>query len=420
MRTSVVNGDEDYGFGYGALSPDGKTVAVGDFSRLNFWEVGSNKLVRAIALPGWWGRQPVFSPDGALVAIAIDNAIGLFAVATGKRLHHDDRTPIGSVHSAAWSPDGDRIVTGHYDGFVRSWNSQTGTLVWCRELAPVISLSGHRAGPAYVGFTPDGKSVVVAGIRDEPVKFRDGIIAVLEADTGNLTRNIALKRNHYGALSPDGQTIAAAASNGAADDTHVFAFDVATGKSLFVTPPEEQRGGFWQVSAIQFRADSQELLFATGIGEVFRFDAKTGREKQKFVADYRTPQQIQTGKPKYPSHARGAFSIDGKTLVTSADDWIYVWDVDTGKLRTRFRHPYEQGCNVCLAPDGNTLATCDIFYAGVSGGDSIWLCDINTGDDLLTLGLAGDRAGVMSFSPDGKRLFTGFHRGSAIVWDVSR
>ena len=26
--------------------------------------------------------------------------------------------------------------------------------------------------------------------------------------------------------------------------------------------------------------------------------------------------------------------------------------------------------------------------------------------------------GVMAFSPDGTKLFTGFHRGSAIVWDV--
>ena len=119
-RAAVLNGDEDYGFGYAALSPDGKTVAVGDFSRLNFWEVGSKKLVRTVTLPGWWGRQPVFSPDGALVAIAIDNAIGLFEVSTGRRLHHEDSTPVGNVISGAWSPDGDRIITAATCAWLRT------------------------------------------------------------------------------------------------------------------------------------------------------------------------------------------------------------------------------------------------------------------------------------------------------------
>lgn len=337
-RTSVLNGDEDYGRGYAALSPNGKTVAVADFSRLKFQDVGSNKLIRTISLPGWWGNQPAFSPDGALVAISIYNAVGLFEVATGRRLHHDDQTPIGSVQSAAWSSDCDRIVTGHDDGYVRSWDSQTGGLVWCRQLAPVISLSGSYSGPAFVGFTPDGKSIVVAGRRDEPVEFHDGIIAVLDAATGDPRRTIPLKEIRHGALSPDGQTIVAAVSHGAANDTRLFAFDLATGKSLFVTPPEEQRPGLWMLSAIQFRADSQELLLATG-SEVFRLDAATGREKQKFVAENRTPEQIQAGKPSRPSLGPGAFSTDGKTLFSSSADWIYVWDIDTGTLRSQFGHP---------------------------------------------------------------------------------
>ena len=45
----------------------------------------------------------------------IDNTIGLFEVSTGRRLHHDESTPVGDVVSAAWSPSGDRLVTGHAD-----------------------------------------------------------------------------------------------------------------------------------------------------------------------------------------------------------------------------------------------------------------------------------------------------------------
>ncbi len=32
----------------------------------------------------------------------------------------------------------------------------------------------------------------------------------------------------------------------------------------------------------------------------------------------------------------------------------------------------------------------------------------------------GDRGNVLTFSPDGTKLFTGFYRGTAIVWDVCR
>ena len=118
-RIADYHGDEDYGFGYGALSRDGRRVAVADFSRLRILDAATGRTERTIELPGSWGRRPAFSPDGTLVAMPIANAIGLFEVSTGRRLHHDESTPVGYVASAAWSPSGDRIVTGHSDGFVR-------------------------------------------------------------------------------------------------------------------------------------------------------------------------------------------------------------------------------------------------------------------------------------------------------------
>jgi WD40 repeat protein len=136
------HGDEDYGFGYGALSRDGQRVAVADFSRLHILNAATGQTERTIVLPGSWGQRPEFSLDGTLVAMPIDNAIGLFEVSTGRRLHHDRCTPVGGVASAAWSPAGDRVVIGHGDGFVRVWDSATGELIWHKLLAPVISRSG--------------------------------------------------------------------------------------------------------------------------------------------------------------------------------------------------------------------------------------------------------------------------------------
>ena len=189
-RVADYHGDEDYGFGYGALSGDGRRVAVGDFSLLRILDAATGLAERTIELPGSWCRRPAFSPDGTLVAMPIDNAIGLFEVSTGRRLHHDESTPVGNVVSAAWSPSGDRLVTGHDDGILRVWDAATGRLIWHKLLAPVIRRSGWNARPAFVSFSRDGTLVVAAGRRDDPVKFDNGIVAIYEAATGRAVREV--------------------------------------------------------------------------------------------------------------------------------------------------------------------------------------------------------------------------------------
>ncbi len=73
-----------------------------------------------------------------------------------------------------------------------------------------------------------------------------------------------------------------------------------------------------------------------------------------------------------------------------------------------------------LAPDGKTLATSECQTHGDLGEDKIRLYDLDTGEQVLTLEPVDDQANVLAFSPDGTKLFSGFHRGSAIVWDVRR
>jgi WD40 repeat protein len=58
------------------------------------------------------------------------------------------------VISAAFSPDGKRIVTGSMDETARLWEANTGK--------EVLALRGHTAFVSSVAFSPDGKRIVTA------------------------------------------------------------------------------------------------------------------------------------------------------------------------------------------------------------------------------------------------------------------
>ncbi len=55
------------------------------------------------------------------------------------------------VTKAAFSPDGQRIVTASYDGTVRLWDADTG--------GAVDELNGHHKRVTHVAFAPDGRRV---------------------------------------------------------------------------------------------------------------------------------------------------------------------------------------------------------------------------------------------------------------------
>jgi WD40 repeat protein len=395
-------------------------VAVGDYGALRILDVATGQPERIISLPGCFGDRPAFSPDGTLVAMAIQNTVGIFDVRTGRRLHHDERTPDGDLSFAAWSPTADRIVTGHGDGEVRVWEATTGKLVWHKVLAPAIGVHGRNARPAFVAFSRDGRHVVVAGERDDPVKYRGGIVAVYEAATGILEREADQETIRWAALAPDGRMAVVATSNGRWGDTHLWGVEVGTGRTRWTNPSADQRAGFVQIGGMQFETNSSFLEVAMRDGNVIRFNALTGREQRRFVADGRTPDQQKAGRPRDPGLFTAAFSADGHTMASSSNEWVCVWDVDAGTLRRRIRFAKAHGCFLTLSPDGKTVATSELGDEGDPGEDKIRLYDVETGEVVLTLDPGDDRADVLAFSPDGTRLFSGFYRGTAIIWDVRR
>ena len=97
------------------------------------------------------------------------------------------------VLSAAFSPDGRRIVTASEDQTARIWDADTAK--------PLAVLSGHRGPVRIAAFSPDGRRIVTASL-DETAHIWDaasGMQLAVLSDLGEYVGDAA--------YSPDGQRI---------------------------------------------------------------------------------------------------------------------------------------------------------------------------------------------------------------------
>jgi WD40 repeat protein len=106
------------------------------------------------------------------------------------------------VQSAAFSPDGYRIVTAAQDGIARVWQTDNSQ--------PPIELKGYTSPLTDAAFSPDGRFIVTAS--------RDRTARVWHADGSGETRTL---RGHLGsvtsaAFSPDGRLIVTTSQDGTA------------------------------------------------------------------------------------------------------------------------------------------------------------------------------------------------------------
>lgn len=341
-----------------AFSPDGKTLLSYDrLQILNFWEVGTGKLIYSLRDHINIATSISMSPDGlTLVSGGLNGYIHLWDVTTGKHKKtfkgHKKTVKgyINSVTSVSYSPDGLTIASASLDKSIHLWDAATGKRknsiakpsgnvrnvifspvdqllviatdksiqVW--EIDPLQLLYAPIAydpSPYYQGLSSyyqglslsaDGKSIASTG--------KSQTIKIWNVAKGNLMRTTKLKDSwrltKNIALSPDSKIIASLSPH----DNTFGLWNVVTGEHKHSLKNIHNLKRYGIYLNCVYSPDGNYLLAGCFHATLTLWDATTGKLVKSLKGFSHTIRDI-------------VFSKDGKTLITSGDGTVLVWDFAT-------------------------------------------------------------------------------------------
>jgi WD40 repeat protein len=340
-----------------------------------------------------------FSPDGqTLLTGCGDHTARLWSVAEGRPLGGPLTHPT-SVSAVAFAPDGHHFATAQRGGLIRLWALPAGNP---RDYRLPLGSS------SWVRLSRDGRFLLPSGISHNACELPS--TQVIDLVTGKRAGPPLAAHGLIldAAFSPDGLQVAAAVSRTTSSQER----RQHPGRQLGQLLLWEWRTGKLQHEPLQltseprkldYSPDGRQLAVLSAEGELTVVDPITGNIRQWPA---HRPHRGNN------NHSNGAvrFSPDSRRLLTfdTATNGVSIWDAATCQPGPGLKH--DARCwDVQFSPDGRLVAT-----AGEDGQACVW--NLATGEQLANL-VHPDWTYRTAFSPDGKYLLTAGRDGMARLWD---
>jgi WD40 repeat protein len=285
------------------------------------------------------------------------------------------------LSSAAFSPDGEKIVTGSDDSTALIWDIWTGSQLQTLARPPTARAELEDSAVHSVTFSPDGKRVVTAS--------EDHTARIWDVDNGD---QLAVLRGHEGpvfsaSFSPDGTRVATISS-----DQTVRIWDSAAGDPLtspILNLPEA-------VISVSFSPDGRRLL-TFDEGGIRLWDASTGELINAFEGEV----------------TAGGFSPEGDQILSAMKDGqILLFDTET--LQSGSLPGSHSGSVRTIA-----FSNAGPYIAIGSRDEAVRIWDRTYASDVAVIHPDCGQINGLAFSPDGSFLVTAGTSDTAKVWDLS-
>jgi WD40 repeat protein len=180
-------------------SQDGTLIAAGSSTgAIELWDSATGAAKSGLKTDLKTIYALAISPDGKLIAAAgppTDPRVQIWDIATGK-LRWTLPGTNAAIGSLVFQPQGNLLAASDFDGKLRLWNIEDGTLV------RTIAANDDRHWFSSIAFSPDGKMLITGSANGELVFW--------EVATGDEAATLSLSVDAIFSLavSPDGQRIA--------------------------------------------------------------------------------------------------------------------------------------------------------------------------------------------------------------------